>query len=250
MKDSHLSSVKVLMLTGGLEAPLYYIYSRLFHRRIYLHFKGTYLYLFMYVSALLHVYCLPEESIGSLSRWSWAAVWSLGTELRTCARAASALTCWASSPDQGSYFVLFCFVLFWCVYAYACSYMCWYVWVDVHICVCMSVHMSSSETLAASFERTFPIDQNLPLRLDWLAILRWGSFCLHLSGAGIKSTAHDPTQCSGVWTRIFVLARPALQWWSHYASPLRNMPKNSIQVVSVLSRVESYHTVYLWGRAG
>ena len=47
----------------------------------------------------------PEEGIGSYYRWLWATLWLLGIELRTSARAASAVNCWAISPAPTSLFL-------------------------------------------------------------------------------------------------------------------------------------------------
>jgi hypothetical protein len=49
---------------------------------------------------------IPEEGKGLHYRWLWATMWLLGIELRTSGRAASALNCWAISPDPGSNFLL------------------------------------------------------------------------------------------------------------------------------------------------
>ena len=70
---------------------------------------------FMYMRAPSS--CTPEERIRFCYRWSWAIVWVRGIDPRTTGSAASALSCWAISPEP-------LFRIFRnCIYFYVCSRM-------------------------------------------------------------------------------------------------------------------------------
>lgn len=51
-------------------------------------------------------------------------------------------------------------------------------------------HMLSSEPLVSLVGASFSIDLNSPRRLNGLAVVQRGSFCLRFSGAGIKRVQH------------------------------------------------------------
>ena len=63
-----------------------------------IYFYAWMLYAWMLWTMNLHIQCYPEEGIRFHYRWLWATIWSLGVELRTSGRAASALNGWAISP--------------------------------------------------------------------------------------------------------------------------------------------------------
>jgi hypothetical protein len=60
--------------------------------------SGPKMNLLLLISTLLLSSDTPEEGIRSHYRWLWATMWLLGIELRTSARAVSALNRWAISP--------------------------------------------------------------------------------------------------------------------------------------------------------
>jgi hypothetical protein len=77
--------------------------SWLVYKLLLFFFKDLFFYLYEYTVTLSDT---PEESIGFHYRWLWATMWLLGIELRTSARAVSALNCQAISPAPK-------FLLFW-----------------------------------------------------------------------------------------------------------------------------------------
>jgi hypothetical protein len=110
---------------------------------------------YVYEGPICMYACMPEEGIKSPYRWLWVTMWLVGTKLRNCGGAASALKRWTISlAPSAAYFILIFFIMH-CICVCAGAPVNVYMW--VHVKATGQPQVSSSEISSTFLKQGFLI---------------------------------------------------------------------------------------------